>query len=63
MTPKEAIEPLKIISVPMRWEDRDCFAMWEKINEIVEYINNVTDAEKEVLDVRLKQDLNEFKQD
>ena len=34
------IAPLSVISVPMRWEGRDSQLMWDKINEIIRYINN-----------------------
>lgn len=33
------INPLDIISVPMQWDGRDCKLMWDKINEIIGYIN------------------------
>lgn len=55
MTPKKVIEPLEIICFPMDWGGADSWAMWNKINEIIEYINNFTEAEKR-LDIRLKQD-------
>lgn len=33
------ISPLSIVSVPMKWEGRDSQLMWDKINEIIRYIN------------------------
>ena len=33
------IEPLSVVSVPMRWDGRDAQLMWDKINEIIGYIN------------------------
>lgn len=33
------IAPLSVISVPMRWDGRDAQLMWDKINEIIGYIN------------------------
>lgn len=39
------IEPLKIVTVPMQWEHRDSWAMWNKINEIIDYINQKAEAE------------------
>lgn len=33
------IEPLNVVSVPMKWGGRDSKLMWDKINEIIEYIN------------------------
>lgn len=34
------IAPLTIITVPMQWDGRDSKLMWDKINEIIRYINN-----------------------
>ena len=37
---KDKIKPLEVVTVPMQWYGRDSHIMWNKINEIIEFINN-----------------------
>ena len=43
------IERLKFETVPAQWDGRDCHKMWNKINEIIDYINNEVEKRSKVL--------------
>ena len=43
------IERLKFETVPAQWDGRDCHKMWNKINEIIDYINNEVEKRPKVL--------------
>ena len=44
-----AIERLEFETVPAQWDGRDCRKMWNKINEIIDYINNEVEKRPKVL--------------
>ena len=43
------IERLEFETVPAQWDGRDCHKMWNKINEIIDYINNEVEKRPKVL--------------
>ena len=45
---KGKVEPLKVVTVPMQWYGRDSWLMWDKINEIIDYINQREEAENKL---------------
>ena len=43
------IERLELETGPVQWDGRDCRKMWNKINEIIDYINNEVEKRPKVL--------------
>lgn len=43
------IERLEFGTAPVQWDGRDCRKMWNKINEIIDYINNEVEKRPKVL--------------
>lgn len=49
------IEPLKVVTVPMQWGGRDSWLMWDKINDIIDYINQKAEAEAKLKELESEQ--------